>query len=275
MNCNYCEKTLASRQSLQRHVARLHKNEEINPREDDNDIDNNDQSMEISDDDEQAVKVSSDDDNDVDNNSTSESSSGGDPPPKPLTVTAPLFRKLFKEQKRERANARYQDYEGMDAWRYILDEAFGENVESTLFADKNKIMEELNLIRKTICSHKRLVRHITSSATYDLIDDEKDRLIKRGYDKEEGIKVAWFNRRFRVKNYLKKVLRSTKSIWFINCSSDEDEDEEEKVTTSNTPTTNNQAELVYRPWNNDEYEAYAKKRRREIAEEDKKRPQLN
>ena len=172
--------------------------------------DDDEESMQVSDDDEQAVKASSDDDeqaikassddddddDDVDNDSSSDSSSEKDPPPKPPTVNAPFYRKLLKEQKRERANARYQDYKAMAAWRTILDEIFGENVKSTLFSDKDKMFEELNKIRKTVCSHQRLVDAITSSATYELIDAEKAQLKKRGYDKEEATKVAWFNRRF-------------------------------------------------------------------------------
>ena len=162
MDCSYCGKSFASRQSLNRHVERRHKDEEEEEKKR-HDDDDGDESMQSEDDREQEEE---EEDSDGSDDSNSSSESEGEMP------VAPLFKKQAKEEKEKRKEERRADRQAMLSWRQVLDETFGRNVKNTLFANKNDFAEELKLIRKRFTYHQKIVDDITSSATYELIDDE-------------------------------------------------------------------------------------------------------
>ena len=97
---------------------------------------------------------------------------------------------------------------------------------STFFKNKCKQETEIKLVYRKVRFYQEIVKRIEASATYQLINDEKHELMNRGYDEEEATKVAWFNRRFRLKKYLNDVLCETDSLMYQECSPKEKEQEE-------------------------------------------------
>ena len=137
----------------------------------------------------------------------------------------PYYRHLERKWKAEEEAEEKGNRDAMSAWHYVLKLDFGGD---EIFSVKDNEQCELNVIRKRVNSLLRLAEVLSESPLYTKIHDEKTRLEGHNYDEDEADKVAWFNRRFRIKTYLKQVIEEFQNNEKASPSEKEEEEEEEE-----------------------------------------------
>ena len=209
MNCSVCGKTFSSRYNLNRHTKQHQERSE-----EDMDIERSEDEMER----DGGSQSRSEDE-------TSEESESDDSTCQ--SKVPPYYRSLERKIKAKELAEEKGNRDAMAAWNYVLLLQFGLDDMHNIFSEKENEQCELNAIRKRVNSLMRLTEQISDSPLYMKIYDEKARLESHNYDEDEADKVAWFNRRFRIKKYLKQVIEEFQNNEKASPSEKEEEEEVE------------------------------------------------
>ena len=195
MECKICDKTFTSRFNLNRHIKQQHSMEQDYQSEDD----------------------------------AEQSEEEGE-----KDTVAPFYRKQERETKARVKSDEKDNRDAMQYWHYMLQDKFGKDVVKNLFLHKSEEPLVMKMTREGVEELLEMADKIRESPVYRKIAEEQARLEDCEYDGKEANKAAWFNRKFLVKNYLRKIIKEFEA---------EDEVEEEKPAEQ---ATTKPAE-VYRP----------------------------
>ena len=222
MECKICDKTFSSRFNLNRHIKQQHSMEQDYQSEDD-----------------AQVNASQQSDVDGENDTVApfyrnQSGAGESSSDEEGDKVAPFYRKQDRETKARVKSDEKDNRDAMQYCHYMLQDTFGKDVVKKLFVNKSDEPYVLKRTREGVGELLETADKIRDSPVYRKIAEEQVRLEDCEHDGKEALKAAWFNRRFLVKNYLRKIIKEFEA---------EDEVEEKKPAEQ---ATTKPAE-VYRP----------------------------
>ena len=212
MNCKDCDKTFASKFSLNRHMDNIHKrNTSIT-------VEEPSVSSEVASmvDDEATVgndvfaDISTDEDNDKkDDASAANDETSMDGEDASVVSGEEAVRRPWTSVDSPSDDESKAEYES-DSWLILLRNVFGgDHIEEAL--DMSMDCKALNKIRKRLRKMTDLVDWLQESPIYEAILAEKERLEDSGYDEDEADCMAWKNRRCAIRKYLKSVIYKSDS----------------------------------------------------------------
>ena len=188
MECTICGKRFCSRYSLNRHNKQLHKMEQDDYQSDEE---------EEQEDDSQQSDDKEDDSQQSEDETDQEDEEGEE-------KTAPFYRKGDRKTK---GRVDVDEKEAMQYWHYMLQDTFGKDVVKKLFVNKSDEPWVMKRTREGVEELLEIADKIRDSPVYRKIAEEQARLEDCEYDGKEANKAAWFNRKFLVKNYLRKIIK--------------------------------------------------------------------
>ena len=203
MECKICDKTFSSRFNLNRHIKQHHSMEQDYQSEDDAETEQDDVSQQSSAEEggEEDVAPFYRKQSGTDESSTEEEEEEGE------KDIPPFFRKKYRETKARVRSDEKDNRDAMQYWHYMLQDTFGKDVVKKLFVNKSDEPYVLKRTREGVEELLKTADKIRDSPVYRKIAEEQERLENCEYDGKEALKAAWFNRRFLVKNYLRKIIK--------------------------------------------------------------------